>query len=411
MGLENVKGVGAAALEKELLDSRMMIARLTEESESYQLLLNEKTLNGNFSRTNTMRVSSSGGGSHHSDSRIGERSTTLADELDSVTEADNEHDESLKDAEIKKLQAEVKALGFYINRLLGKLLQHENFESVLENNQTVGGGSVPGPAQRPPLKTVNTDKDLPVTPPREEPAIKDRPRPIGPGGLRANPRPRPLSYMSVSPSGGYQGNGPTRSLSGQLGRSASVRRTSSRAVSFEQTEAALTGASSRTDDTRPTNPAMRSSAAVPASRRYSLFSSMSGLGSINAQMKVSPGQQTSAEKDQSDHSTYDGLTSGEQHVESDGGVPAAVAPGHVPANTASSPAPATAFGGKTLRPLRLVQGQAGVEPAGPSKEEEEAAKKARRSSWMGWFNKGKSGGEGSSSSSFTTAMGGNVVRE
>ena len=45
---ENMGGDRLQLLEKQLLEARISNARLMDDNESFQLLLSEKTLNGNF---------------------------------------------------------------------------------------------------------------------------------------------------------------------------------------------------------------------------------------------------------------------------------------------------------------------------------------------------------------------------
>ncbi|KAL9071056.1 MAG: hypothetical protein Q9157_005589, partial [Trypethelium eluteriae] len=141
--MENMGGGKLREVEKALMETRMANARLMEDNESFQLLLSEKTLNGDFSngllsgrsdvhqRTPSRDGPSNGGGS-------------LADELQSVdTESDGggegEHDKKLN-AEINSLRDQNKALTLYINSIIERLLNHKGLESVLDKTPNLLSG-------------------------------------------------------------------------------------------------------------------------------------------------------------------------------------------------------------------------------------------------------------------------------
>jgi hypothetical protein len=157
--VENAGGGRMAELEKQLLETRMTNARLMEDNESFQLLLGEKTLNGDLARGDFLRESS------HAEDRAPSRqgpSTSLADELESAEEADVEVVRRLE-AEINSMKDQNKALTLYINKIIGRLLTYQGFESVLGNDAE---GDNAGP---------NTNKDLPPPPPKDA-AATDAPQ-------------------------------------------------------------------------------------------------------------------------------------------------------------------------------------------------------------------------------------------
>ncbi|PVH97214.1 hypothetical protein DM02DRAFT_90423 [Periconia macrospinosa] len=179
MEAENVGGGRMQELEKQLLETRMTNARLMEDNESFQLLLGEKTLNGDLSRGEFLRPSSPQ--EERAPSRNGPM-TSLADELDSAEGAEGEIIRKLE-AEINNLKGENKALTLYINKIIGRLLTHQGFESVL------------GDDHAPPAANVN--KDLPAPPKENEQPQGFLQRAKSVVGGRN--KPRPMSYAAPAP--------------------------------------------------------------------------------------------------------------------------------------------------------------------------------------------------------------------
>lgn len=172
-------------LEKQLLETRMTNARLMEDNESFQLLLGEKTLNGDLSRGDFLRPSSP-----HTDrapSRNGP-STSLADELESAEGADGDAIRKLE-AEVNTLKDQNKALTLYINKIIGRLLTHQGFESVLGNDLEDHGPVAAG--------SLNTNKELPPPPPPKE----ENEQPLGflqraKSVVGGRNKPRPMSFAA-----------------------------------------------------------------------------------------------------------------------------------------------------------------------------------------------------------------------
>ncbi|KAJ5234754.1 uncharacterized protein N7469_003922 [Penicillium citrinum] len=138
--MENAGGGRQRELEKELLEARMANARLMEDNESYQLLLSEKTLTGDFTKGDFMQHA-------HPDKQSNNGLGSLADELESVDEGPESDSNRKPDAgEIKSLKDQNKALTLYIERIISRVLQHDGFEHVLDRNDDEG------PASHPPEK-------------------------------------------------------------------------------------------------------------------------------------------------------------------------------------------------------------------------------------------------------------------
>ena len=146
--LENLGGGRMHELEKKLLETRIANARLTEDNESFQLLLSEKTLNGDFHRAELM----------HGSAGLG----SLAEELETA-EGESENYRRLE-LEAKSLKDQNKALTLYIESIIGRLLQHKEFENILDKTPDLMSG-----APRP--SAPNREKELPPPPPKDvEPA-------------------------------------------------------------------------------------------------------------------------------------------------------------------------------------------------------------------------------------------------
>ena len=419
-----VKDVRVQELEETLQGARATIAKLVEDSESYQLLLNEKILNGDYSRGNLSRLTDSGAGDESESRPDDVASPSLADELQSVRSDEDEQRDRLE-RETKSLKDQNKALSLYINHLLERLLQHKDCESILDKTPSlprgVSSSSVPGRQPR----NVNTDKELPVTPPKDEQPPRQRPRPTGPAALRSSSggvsRPRPLSFMAAAPFAVPAAEGSSFGSGTQLRRSSSIRGPGSRAISFERSEAAKNDQTSA-----PTSNLTRSaSTVIPASRRFSLFSTTSSLGELGGTASGGPtstrtpsggqsvtdkagndrpGSSTGAHHDHDRSAALSGMARGQQH-----GTPS-VSSATTAAGNSMTTTPALA--GNKLRPLRLVQGQTGQSGASggsSTTNDPDLDKKAKRSSWMAWFGKGTPDDPASGAGSLP--MGGHIVRE
>ncbi|KAL9083901.1 MAG: hypothetical protein Q9159_005517 [Coniocarpon cinnabarinum] len=154
--LENAGGGKTQELEKKLLEARMSNAKLLEDNESYQVLLQERTLNGSFGKSAFLDPSDS-----HSDRppptpntpSLKPVSGSLADELndDNITD-DNTDDKYRKlEADLSAQKDQNKALTLYINKIITRLLQNETFEQLFENGSITDG---PLKSPVPPVETA-----------------------------------------------------------------------------------------------------------------------------------------------------------------------------------------------------------------------------------------------------------------
>jgi hypothetical protein len=163
------------------MEARMANARLMEDNESYQLLLQEKTLAGDFGKSDFsyMGVSANQDALNALEGRSG--GASLADELSDAAENESENYRRLE-AELRSMKDQNKALTLYINKIIERLLQHQDFESILDQS---GDFKLP----------INTNKELPP-PPSAGPSLLQRAKSIAVGA--AKPRPRPMSFMPAA---------------------------------------------------------------------------------------------------------------------------------------------------------------------------------------------------------------------
>ncbi|KAI4164824.1 MAG: hypothetical protein LQ342_001457 [Letrouitia transgressa] len=358
MELENMGGRRLQELEKTMLETRITNARLMEENESFQLLLSEKTLNGDFSKTEVMHPSSGLG--------------SLAEELESA-EGESENYRRLE-IEAKSLKDQNKALTLYIENIIGRLLSHKEFENVLEKTPDLMSG-IAKPDQ---AKPVDTEKDLPPPPPTKDdeppPSLLQRARSVVSGPGR---RPRPVSQFTPpahqQPPTDENISKPT---SVPLARSSSASTGAHRRSQSEMPMAApivnqMYRGPPSTGSGGPLSPGISPQTSVA---RNPFFANVGAFSSSNPTSRAPSGSRFSQEVvHSSSTSTFSDqsgeVSSKERNISGSNNYPGAV------------------MTQNRLRPLRLVQENNEIE----SKEDDVAArKKANRASWMpGWFNRGK----------------------
>ena len=348
-------------LEKQLLETRVNNARLLEDNESYQLLLSEKTLKGDF--MNDQGASATGLGS-------------LADELESAQASTEGESDAYKklEAEVRNLRDGNKALTLYIDRIIGRLLQHEGFEHIIHEKGE--------PPEVPPKPTAR-EKALPSAP--VVPSFLQRAKSVV-SRPTAPPKSRPLSLAqpptahenpATAPSIPI-GRGHRRSRSDQL-------ETQEEHLPLSPAPAAAVvgqmyrGSPLRTISGGPTSqgisPALSPSLGPTRTSYFPPGQSLTGRAPSGGAPPVDRGSSSNSfvsERSADFHSTD----------------ASSAAPAAAPASTNI---PGAVMKQNQLRPLRLVREQAGF-------EDEEAAKKANRSSWFGFFKGASLEGGGKSES-------------
>lgn len=337
---ENQGGGRLQEVERLLMEARMANARLMEDNESYQLLLQERTLNGEFKNS----LAYMGGASANEDALKaleGRNSgTTLADELSEAAENDpatTTVDHGRMEAELKSLKEENKALILYIDKTLGKVLGHPEFEAILD--QSTAG------------EKANKNKDLPPPPPEKDqqwsgPSIFQRAR----ASMGAAPKPtqRPVSVMPM-PTSTVHNNPDTapKIPIGNLTRGTSVRR--SRPMSEQFTGAGASG--------------MLANRMGPASPTFSEPRRSQSFFANNQAGSRSPSGQHTAPPS----GNFPGMRSETSSMSGESGE-LATPPSQSPPRHGDK---ATTFAGNKPRPLRLLQ-------------EHEPPKDNKRASWINW---------------------------
>lgn len=357
MEMDNAGGGRMRELEKQMVDLRMANARLIEDNDSFQLLLGEKTLNGTLSRGDFLRPSSS-----HSDrapSRNGPLNS-LADELGDLEGTEGEGGEVVRklEHEVTGLKDQNKALTLYINKIIGRLLQHQGFESVLGGDEDETSSAA----------APNTNKELPPPPPPKENeqgaegGFLQRAKSVM-GGGRSTTKPRPMSYAAAPRSN--LNEDPFTAPRIPLQRSSTSRTTSSENYHRRSTSEVPSGSIVTSMFRAPPAAAGPTSPGL-VSPRNSFFGIPINTANSNASSRV-PSASNAAPKDD-DRDTDAKSTSETSHVD-----------------TPSPPRRemTSTMTGKQMRPLRLVQN---------SEEEQRAKKAANRASWFGSFSMFNNGG-------------------
>jgi hypothetical protein len=343
-------------LEKQLLEARMTNARLLEDNESYQLLLSEKTLKGDF--MNDSGPSATGLGS-------------LADELESAQKTSEGESEAYRklEAEAKSLRDGNKALTLYIDRIIGRLLQHEGFEHIIhEKNEP----------PEVPSKTAATEKALPPAP-----APAPAPAAAGPSFLQraksvvsrpaAPPKARPLSLAQPPTAHENPNTAPSIPLARAHRRSRSdqIQSPEEQSPMSPAPAAAVVGQMYRGSPLRTISGGPTSQGISPAlspslgPTRTSYFPPGQSLTG-----RAPSGGPPAVERSSSSNS-FVSEQSGDMHsTDASSAAPVTA--------TTSNSIPGAVMKQNQLRPLRLVREQAAA-------EDEEAAKKSNRTSWFGFF--------------------------
>jgi len=360
---ENQGGGRLHEVERLLMEARMANARLMEDNESYQLLLQEKTLKGDFGTSDFGYL---GGMATNQDAlnalegRSGEGGagggSSLADELSEAAENESDNYRRLE-AELKTAKDQNKALTLYINKIIERLLQHQDFEHILDQSSEA---------------KPNTNKELPPPPQGAAQSLLQRAKSIAIGAAGpAKPRPRPMSFVPTAMPTAHNNPETAPSIPIGLPRSSSVRRPG-RPMSEQFTggTAAVVhalykgGASSGSE----LSPPLRGSQAFP-------FGAAHGGGSHSA-----PRTPSGSAVPLSTSGNFPGMksetssTSGESTADrGDLTTPPSQSPPRAGAHHERA-----AFTGTKPRPLRLVQ------------ENPESVKaENKRASWMGWAFGGK----------------------
>ncbi|KAI5282651.1 hypothetical protein KEM54_002658 [Ascosphaera aggregata] len=359
--LQNVGGGRLHELEKQLLEARTNNARLLEDNESYQLLLSERALkghfNGNFAYEQASKRLSTG---TQDFTNLG----SLADELESVENGTVDMESYRRlETENKNLKDQCKALTLYIEKIIGRLLQHDGYESILAKNED--DTATPAPES----KNPDTDKDIPPSPTlsdvEESPSLKQGFTPLNSDRIH-NPKLRATSITAHQPENPETFENPATAprITFKANR---VRNMHRRARSDQVDPAAATviGHMYR----GPLSPTLSS----PLSQQGFSFSS------ATTSMSNTPGNRTSFQSSVTSRSDRRFSETPSLRSERTGDVTSAEGASPPRSLVSMNNYPGAVTTQNKLRPLRLVQEDEAAVAA--------ARKKANRGSWISWFKK------------------------
>ncbi|KAH7261900.1 hypothetical protein BKA59DRAFT_539557 [Fusarium tricinctum] len=353
---ENQGGGRVHEVERLLMEARMANARLMEDNESYQLLLQERTLKGDFGQNDFSYMGSNSNQDALAALEGKAGGSSLADELSEATEGESvsvsDADRRIE-AEVKSMKEQNKALTLYINKIIERLLQHQDFESILDTSSD--------------LKSLpDTNKDLPPAPvdKQQQPpgTILQRAKSMAVGPTK--PRPRPISVMQPSTTSDHTDPDKAPSIPIGLSRSTSTRR-SPRPQSDQYTGAASLVSQMYRGPDGPVSPPL-------GTPRHSqtFFSPPNNSGNPNAAARVPSGASVATS------GNFPGMRSETSSLSGDSGEMSVSTPPSQSPPRSHTDRHTTSFAGGKPRPLRLVQ------------ENPDAVKENKRASWYSPFTWG-----------------------
>lgn len=387
-------GTHITELEGKLMETRMANARLMEENESFQVLLSEKTLNGDFSAGPMRRVSAE---ERRTPSRDGHAGTSLADELEqsSPGSGDYESDHVRRlEADLVRSKEENKALSLYINRIIERLLQHQGFESVLSNTQEGPHGS--GNAADKDLPPIPPPKD--TEPPEQQQSFLQRARSvISKDGGATKPK-RPISTMpqQAAPSA-HENPNTAPSIPLQRSGSAAGNKRMSMPVStrsISNSSGTIPGAAGIVNNMYKPPPSEQISPSLASPTRGSFFGlNMPGSSQPSNPQRMPSGSQVATSHEdipeeplsasldarEARDAAMDALTGGSSGDASDApSPPRSISSGLSAEARQQREREQNVMAGRQIKPLRLVQKNPEAAAA-----EEARQKAANRASWFG----------------------------
>ncbi len=377
---ENQGGGRLHEVERLLMEARMANARLMEDNESYQLLLQEKTLHGDFGKGDFSYMSGVAANQDALNALEGRPSrpnstrpnsgvvTSLADELGSVGDDNSESEEQIRrlESDLRASMDQNKALTLYINKIIERLLQHQEFEHILDQSEEAKANE-------------DAHKELPAPPSESQgfgTSFLQRAKSMASGTNSNRPKPRPMSiaYFTEQQQPSAHSNPETAPrIPISLGRSHSIRRTG-RPMSEQISGAAGVVNAMYRGPEGPLSPTLSN-----PRHSQSIFSSPRMGSSTAASTPTTSGPPTgTAGNFPGSIRSETSSVSGDSANESSGGTPSTAA-----SYTQSPPrvmsghyGEKSTIKGNKPRPLRLVQETAEAAAA--------AAKENKRQSWMGW---------------------------
>ncbi|PTD03175.1 hypothetical protein FCULG_00009451 [Fusarium culmorum] len=334
---ENQGGGRLHEVERLLMEARMANARLMEDNESYQLLLQERTLKGDFGQNDFSYMGSNSNQDALAALEGKAHGSSLADELSEATEGESVSDGDRRlESELRSMKEQNKALTLYINKIIERLLQHQDFESILDTSGD--------------LKSLpDTNKELPPAPAdnkqqqQQQPSatILQRAKSMA-AAAPTKPRPRPISVMQPSTSSDH--TDPDKAPSIPIGLSRSTNVSGAR---------------------RPRLSTTWDSTALP-----NLLLAPNNSGNPNAAARVPSGASVATS------GNFPGMRSETSSLSGESGELSMSTPPSQSPPRAHSDRHTTSFAGGKPRPLRLVQ------------ENPDAVKENKRASWYSPFTWG-----------------------
>ncbi|KAI1825238.1 hypothetical protein F4861DRAFT_201579 [Xylaria intraflava] len=367
---ENRGGGRLQEVEQLLMETKMANLRLMEDNESYQLLLQEKTLQGDFGKGdfNYMGVSANQDALNALEGRSSTQGvptpagTSLADELGSVADESEMGDEIARrlnlESELRAVKDQNKALTLYINKIIERLLQHQEFEHILDQSSDAKP-SANVHKELPPPPSTATSTSTSTEAAAAGASFLQRAKSIATGTNAARPKPRPVTTIMPAQNPAHTNPDTAPSIPIGLGRSQSSRR-GGRPMSDQMAgPAGFVNAIYKGPDgpLSPTFSNPRNSASIFSGVSTPRMPS-SGQGAPSA--GNFPGMRSETSSVSGDSvSAGEGTTSSPPRINSARG-------------SIAGSEKATTFAGNKPRPLRLVQENA------PEKTDN------KRASWMGW---------------------------
>lgn len=341
------------SLEKALMELKMHSARLLEENESFTILLSEKTLKGDFLHDHGADMSGM---------------STLAEELESSGEDTEGQTDAYKklEGDNRSLRDQNKALALYVDKIIGRLLQHEGFEHIIHDKDD---------PPKAPAKVTPSEKALPATPDQQTPPAVASVSGVANGFLqraksvvsRPGGKARPMSYAQPSAPTPTANENPETAPSIPIGRGHRRARSDQAQADMAAAGAAAAvvhqmnrSSTMRTTSGGPLSPGIRPLSPQLSQNRQSYFGPSSNRAtSASGQQGGSSANSVTSDHSDEQRSATDASSTAQSTAQSQANIPGAV------------------MKQNHLRPLRLVQEQVATE--------EEIAKRANRGSWMGWL--------------------------
>ena len=340
---ENQGGGRLQEVERLLMEARMANARLMEDNESYQMLLQDKTLKGDFGQNDFSYMGNNSNQDALNALEGKGAGSSLADELSEAAEVERDGDHRA-DGELKLLKEQNKALTLYINKIIERLLQHQDFEHILDQSDDV---------------KPDTDKALPPRPGSQQstdetPSLLQRAKSLAVGPKKA----RPMSFMpSTNAHSAHTDPNTAPSIPvNNLTRSTSLRRARPQSEQFG-------GAASLVSQMYKGGEGRASPPLGTPRHSQTFFSPSNTGGNPNAAARAPSGSQASS-------GNFPGMRSETSSLSEQSGE-LSTPPTQSPPRSHSDKQ--TTFSGGKPRPLRLVQ------------ENPDAVKENKRASWYtGW---------------------------